>query len=256
MTGIQLAPARQFRLDGKTALITGASRNIGLAIATAFAHAGAELVLVARGQERLEAVAESIHQGSGAKVTTIVADIATDRGLDKLTQQVDGLGVDVLVNNAHTIGSRPGSRLIDLDDSVWGEVISTNLLAPFRLVRHFAPLMLEKGSGCIINLMSGSGLQHSPGLGAYGASKAALWMMTRSLAVELAPHVRVNALCPGLVSEDGKPRNESQEGLLAAVPMKRLADPNEISGAALYLATDEASYTTGELLIVNGGRAW
>ncbi|TCJ21971.1 SDR family oxidoreductase [Microbacterium sp. PI-1] len=253
---ITLAAPRRFRLDGKRALITGASRNIGFAIATAFAHAGADLILVARGRDRLVAAADALREGSDAAVTTIVADVATSAGIETITAGVGDGAIDILVNNAHTIGHAPGSRLIDLPDAAWDDILATNLLAPFRLARHFAPRMMRQESGCIVNLMSGSGLQPSPGLGAYGASKSALWMMTKSLAVELAPHVRVNALCPGLVTEDGSPRNEAQERLLPSVPMNRIADPNEIAGAALYLASDEASYTTGELLIVNGGRPW
>ena len=256
VTTLSLAPPRSFRLDGRTALITGASRNIGLAIATAFAHAGADLVLVARERERLERVVAALSSTTGAKVCTVAADVATESGLSKIFDAIPVTSVDVLVNNAHTLGVSRGDHLIDAGDGQWHEVMSTNLLAPFRLIRKIAPGMMQRRGGSIINLMSGSGLQPSPGLGAYGASKAALWMMTRTLAGELAPHIRVNALCPGLVSEDGEPRNDAQHQLLASVPMGRIADPNEIAGAALYLASPDSSYTTGSLIVVNGGRTW
>ena len=105
-------------------------------------------------------------------------------------------------------------------------------------------------------MVSGSGLLPSPSLGVYGASKAALWMATRSLAVELAPVVRVNALCPGVTTEDGQSAHPAQAQLLPLVPLRRLARADELVGAAIYLASDASSYTTGELLIVNGGRPW
>lgn len=249
-----LPTAPSFRLDGSTALITGASRNIGRAIASAFAHAGSDLVIVARDAGRLTRVAEAIRVETGVAVTEVAADIATSEGLDSVTRAIDATPVDVLVNNAHTTGGP--TRIVDADDELWNTVFATNLWAPLRLARRLIPLMTESGSGCIINLMSGSGLQPTPQLGPYGVSKAALWMLTRYLAVEGAPAVRVNALCPGLVSEDGMPRNESHRAILGSVPMGRVARPEEIAGAAVYLASSAASYTTGELLIVNGGRPW
>lgn len=249
-----LPTAPSFRLDGSTALITGASRNIGRAIASAFAHAGSDLVMVARDPVRLSRVAEAIRVGTGVRVTTVVADIATREGLDSVARAIEVTPVDILVNNAHTTGG--STTIVDADDELWKTVFATNLWAPLQLARRLIPLMTESGSGCIINLMSGSGLQPTPQLGPYGVSKAALWMLTRYLAVEAAPAIRVNALCPGLVSEDGVPRNESHRAILASVPMARVARPEEIAGAAVYLASSAASYTTGELLVVNGGRPW
>ena len=246
-----------FDLAGKTALITGASRNIGFAIASAFAQAGSDLVLVARGEERLIEVAKTLTEATGVRVVTVVADVGTREGYDAIVEAARvAPAIDVLVNNAHTIGSSPDKTLYETEDSVWDEVLSTNLLGPFRLCREFGRRMLENGGGSIINVVSGSGLLPTPKLGPYGASKAALWMMTRYLAVEGAPNVRVNAICPGLVSEDGKPRNPAQAAIIEGVPMARLAGPEEISGAAVYLASSASSYTTGELLIVNGGRPW
>jgi NAD(P)-dependent dehydrogenase (short-subunit alcohol dehydrogenase family) len=116
--------------------------------------------------------------------------------------------------------------------------------------------MLDVGHGSIINLLSGSGFLPTPKLAAYGTSKAALWMLTRYLALEGAPDVRANAICPGVVTESGLPRSDSQRLLLEQVPMKRMGHPSEIAGAAVYLASDAASYTTGEVIFVNGGRPW
>ncbi len=243
-----------FRLDGRTALITGASRNVGRAIAVAFADAGADLALVARDPERLSATAASIRLASGVQVTTIAADVSTPVGLDAVVDELRGLPLDILVNNAHTTG-RP-APLLEAPDDVWAEVFATNLWAPLRLCRELMPKLRESPTGAVINLVSGSGLQPTPNLGPYGVSKSALWMLTRFLAVECAPDVRVNALCPGLVSEDGEPRNDAHRAIVPTVPMGRVARPEEIAGAAVYLASPAASYTTGELLIVNGGRPW
>jgi NAD(P)-dependent dehydrogenase (short-subunit alcohol dehydrogenase family) len=116
--------------------------------------------------------------------------------------------------------------------------------------------MAQRDGGSIINVVSGSGFQPSPNLGAYGVSKAALWMMTRYLAAEAAPAIRVNALCPGITSPDGQPEHLAHRQLLPLVPMRRLGRADEMVGAAIYLASDAASYTTGEILFVNGGRPW
>lgn len=253
-----LIPPPSFRLDGKTALVTGASKNIGFAIATAFAQAGADLLLVARSEQRLVDVAERIRAGTGRQVGTVAADIGTAEGFGTVLARAEDMPpIDILVNNAHTVGSMPDTSLFEIPESVWQEVLATNLLGPFRLCSEFGRRMLASGDGgSIINVVSGSGLLPAARLGPYGASKAALWMMTRYLAIEAAPLVRVNAICPGLVSEDGQPRNESHRNIIDEVPMGRVAMPGEIAGAALYLASPAASYTTGEILIVNGGRAW
>lgn len=254
---LEIPDPPSFSLRGRTALITGASRNIGFAVASAFARAGADLLMVARGPERLAETAQRIRDVTDVRVETVVADIGTVEGFHRVVEHSSGMPmIDVLVNNAHTTGSSPDKTLFDTEDSVWEEVLGTNLLGPFRLCREFGRRMLEAGGGSIINMVSGSGLLPTPTLGPYGASKAALWMMTRYLAVEGAPTVRVNAICPGLVSEDGQPRNASQRAIIDSVPMGRLAHPGEISGAAVYLASPAASYTTGEMLVVNGGRPW
>lgn len=243
-----------FRLDGRTALITGASRNIGRAMASAFAHAGADLVLVARDPERLSAVSEAIRRTTGVRVVDVSADVASAEGVDAVLHVAEEITVDTLVNNAHTTAGT--ARIVDAADAAWESVLATNLWAPLRLSRRLVPAMEAAGQGCIVNVVSGSGLQPTPQLGPYGVSKAALWMLTRYLAVEAAPAVRVNALCPGLVSEDGEPRNASHRAIIGTVPMGRVARPEEIAGAAVYLASSAASYTTGELLVVNGGRPW
>jgi NAD(P)-dependent dehydrogenase (short-subunit alcohol dehydrogenase family) len=247
----------RFSLEGKTAVLTGASKNIGAAIALGFAQAGAELLLIARGAELLEAVAQDVRDRTGQRVETLAADVSRPATAQEIVDFALGAfdHVDVLVNNAFSPGSSQ-TPILEMNDEVWGEVMETNLLAPFRLSRGFAPSMNATGNASIINVVSGSGFLPSPNLGAYGVSKAALWMMTRYLAVETAPNIRVNALCPGITSPDGQAHHDIFRQLLPLVPMKRLARPDEMVGAAIYLASDSASYTTGEIIFANGGRPW
>jgi NAD(P)-dependent dehydrogenase (short-subunit alcohol dehydrogenase family) len=259
------------RLDGQVALITGASRNIGAAIAASFARAGADLVMAARGVPELERTAALIRaQAPERRVETVRADVLDGEQLDGLV--ADAMArfgrVDTLVNNAFSAGLTENRDVLEVSDETWDEVIMANLRAPLRLSRALARTMLASGrGGNIINLISGSGLlpnsapghRPAPTMAPYGVSKAALWMLTRYLSAELAPQVRVNALCPGLVSEQGGMRGEEPyERLLrlGAVPMNRIGRPEEIAGAAVYLASPAASYTTGEMLVCNGGRAW
>jgi NAD(P)-dependent dehydrogenase (short-subunit alcohol dehydrogenase family) len=260
-----------FRLDGQVALVTGASRNIGAAIAGSFALAGADLLLVARSAEQLGAVAAAIRaQAPDSRVRTTVADVGDRVQVDRLVEHVlaEFGRVDVLVNNAYSAGLEDGKSFLELPDETWESVFEANLYAPLRLTRALAREMLERDSGGnVINVISGSGFlpNSAPGhlpaptMAPYGVSKAALWMLTRYLAAELAPLIRVNALCPGLTSEGGAMRvEEPYERLLSsgAIPLGRIGRPEEIAGAAVYLASPAASYTTGEVLICNGGRAW
>jgi NAD(P)-dependent dehydrogenase (short-subunit alcohol dehydrogenase family) len=247
----------RFSLAGRTAVITGASTNIGAAIALGFAQAGADLLLVARGAQLLESVADDVRRRTGRRVESISADISDP---DAATTIVDfaarTLGrVDILVNNAFSAGSNQ-APLLDMDLDVWDEVLQANLLAPLRLCQGFAPGMMHSPNASIINVVSGSGFLPSPNMGAYGVSKAALWMLTRYLAAEAAPAIRVNALCPGITTPDGEASHEIFRQLLPLVPMGRLGRPEEMVGAAIYLASDSASYATGEIIFVNGGRPW
>jgi NAD(P)-dependent dehydrogenase (short-subunit alcohol dehydrogenase family) len=250
------------RLDGQVALVTGASKNIGAAIAASYARAGADVLLVARGAERLETVAARIRElAPDRRVETATADVGDVGDISALAAHaLDTFGrVDTLVNNAFDAGLDEGLNVLDVPDATWERVFAINVLAPLRLTRALMR------AGNVINLVSGSGLlpNSAPGhlpaptMAPYGVTKGALWTLTRYLAAELAPDVRVNALCPGLVSEGGGMRDEEPyERLIrsGAVPMGRIARPEEIAGAAVYLASAAASYTTGEILVCNGGR--
>jgi NAD(P)-dependent dehydrogenase (short-subunit alcohol dehydrogenase family) len=246
-----------FNLEGKVVIITGASRNIGAALAGAFAAAGSNLVLVARGAHDLRRMADQVQAEHGARVETVCADVTARDAPDRIVGTACGAfgGIDVLINNAYSPGSSQ-APVLSMQDSVWDEVLAANLIAPYRLTRACASSMLDRPGANVINVVSGSGFLPSPGLGAYGVSKAALWTLTRYLAAEAAPRIRVNALCPGAVTPTGEPTHEILRQLLPLIPMGRLGRPQEIAGAALYLASDLASYTTGEVLFANGGRPW
>ena len=245
----------RFSLEGRTAVVTGASRNIGAAVALGMAQAGADLVVVARDPGPLAAHAELIRSRTGRHVAEVAVDLRDESAPDAIAAAATQLpgDVDVLVNNAYVGG--PVGPLLDASEHAWEDLLSVNLMAPLRLCRRFAA-SLRAHRGTVINVVSGSGLLPNADVGPYGVSKAALWMLTRCLAAELAPEIRVNALCPGITSPDGRPVHPVQEQLLPLVPMGRLARADELVGAAVYLASEAASYTTGALLIVNGGRPW
>jgi len=246
-----------FRLDGRTAIVTGGDRNIGASIALTFALSGAHVAIIARNEARLSRTVDEIaKQAPQSYVVPVLADVRDEdlpqRILAALHTIEDPLAI--FVNNAADYGADAG--LIDTDTAALGAVFETNLFAPLRLIKTVAPILKSAPGASIINVVSGAGLLPVAGRGAYGITKAALWHATRYLAVELAPDIRVNALCPGLVSETGEPRSSGQRAILEGVPMRRVGSPHEIAGAALYLASDASSYTTGELLVCNGGRLW
>jgi NAD(P)-dependent dehydrogenase (short-subunit alcohol dehydrogenase family) len=216
-------------------------------------------VLVARGVDGLDAVAARIaDEWPARRVVTIAADVSVADDVARIAARaLDEFGaVDTLVNNAATTGTPALS--MDLPDGALEEVFGANVFAPFRLIRALVPAMLESGrGGSVVNVLSGAGFQPVPRTLPYGASKAALWLMTRSLAVELAPKVRVNAVVPGLVTEDGRPRYEGQQQMVeATVPFGRMGRADEIAGAAVYLASPAASYTSGAVITCNGARLW
>jgi NAD(P)-dependent dehydrogenase (short-subunit alcohol dehydrogenase family) len=246
---------RRFRLDGRTALITGASRNIGAAISRAFAEAGAGLVINARTAGPLEACASALRERYGGPVLAVAADLSQPAERTRLiaTIATAGLAIDVLVNNA-TSGGRPDSGLATSPEQ-WRDALEVNVSAPFELCRACVPGMQARGRGSIINVLSTAAFAVVPPMLAYGAMKSALWTMTRYLARECAPAVRVNAICPGTINEGGAHKVPTWSKLLPLTALNRVGDPDELAGAALFLASDASSYTTGEVVFVDGGRA-
>jgi dehydrogenase/reductase SDR family protein 4 len=241
-------------LDGKVAIVTGASRGIGRSIAEVFAREGARVVLAGRKPETLEEVARSI----GPSALPVVCHVGK---ADQLQNLVDSttreLGrIDILVNNAATnIAQGP---CLEMDEGQFDKMIEINLKSTFRLTKLVAPGMCERGSGSIINIASIAGLRPQFHSLLYSMTKAALIMMTKSYAVELGPMgVRVNAIAPGLIQtvlseyywKDEDRRNKQ----LGAQPVKHLGQPVEIAEIALMLASDRSSYMTGQTLIVDGG---
>ena len=237
--------------------MTGASRGIGRAIALAFAEHGADLVLSSRKREALEGVAKEIETlGRRAHVATVnMGDEASIAGLVSGLEQAS-LVIDVLVNNAATNPVMAG--FLELGVAAWRKVFETNVTGVFLLSQAIARGMVARGSGSIVNIASNGGIHATPALAAYGASKAAIIHLTKTMAMELGPRgVRVNAIAPGLVETHmARALIENQAGYEAFLkrnPLRRHAQPEEIAGAALLLASDAGSYANGAVLVVDGG---
>jgi NAD(P)-dependent dehydrogenase (short-subunit alcohol dehydrogenase family) len=244
-------------LKGKIALVTGASRNIGASISRTFANAGADLLLVARSSGPLEAVKEAVSAISDVRVSTVSADVGDEEGIREILNAARSFGpVDVLVNNAYTTGNTFGTDISDVSWSAWDECIRVNLRGPVQLASSLGRGMRERGKGSIVNVVSPAGITPVVGQAPYGATKAALWAFTLYLAREWAPQVRANSICPGTTTDDesNDPRMPVMNQVFGRIPMGRLGSPDETAAAALWLATDASSYTTGQLLFVDGGR--
>ena len=247
----------QFSLQGKVALITGASRGIGEAIAQTFAKAGAQVIVASRHLDNLEVVVQTI-RGNGGEAFAIAAHMG-DAGAGKLLvqQSIDLFGgIDVVVNNA---GINPyWGSLLEAEESLWDKTLDVNLKGYFRLIREATPSMIERGGGKVINIASIAGLSPMPGVGLYGISKAAVIMLTKILAIELAPNnIQVNAIAPGFVKTRFSQAIWGDETVNQAVidntPAKRIADVDELMGLALYLATPASQYLTGQTIVIDGG---
>jgi NAD(P)-dependent dehydrogenase (short-subunit alcohol dehydrogenase family) len=249
----------RFSLENRVALVTGASRGIGEAIAVAMADAGASVVALARSDEDLEATVERI-ESDGGNAVACTADVTESAHIEAAFDRAEEAfgSVDILVNNAGTNPYFGDAR--DLDIDTWEGIMNVNATGAFRCAREFARRIDERdGDGSLVNVASVGGVVGLPYQVPYTASKHALVGMTRTLAVEWAPDIRVNALAPGYVKTEftaGVRENESiHEDLLAEIPQDRFADPEEIAGAVVYLASAAASYATGEIHVVDGGYA-
>ena len=245
-----------FSLDGRVALVTGASRGLGWAIAEALAGHGAEVVLSSRDQAALDRRAAEL-AAQGYKAHAMAFDVADRPAAAAAVQAVaaERGRLDILVNNAGIVHRAPIAELADAD---WDRVIETNLTACFRLAREAARHMLAQGYGRIINTASIMGPIARPGVGSYVAAKAALAALTRALAVELGPEgITCNAIAPGYISTEMTAKLQADPDfdsfVRARTPAGRWGAPEEIGAVALFLASEAASYVNGHVLVADGG---
>jgi len=245
-----------FNFQGKTVIVTGSGKGIGRAIALGFAETGANVVLCGRTKADLDSVAREI-LAKGSKALTIVADITVNDQLENLVNTtIKECGrIDILVNNAARSFLR---SLLELREDGWDKVFNTNVKAVWLLSRLVARHMIEQKSGRIINITTVGADKSEIGMAAYNCSKAALKMLTRSMAHEWAPlGINVNAVAPGFTRTDfSKPiwsNPDISRGISKAIPKGKIAEPEDIVGAVLFLASNAAEYITGDTIYVDGG---
>jgi NAD(P)-dependent dehydrogenase (short-subunit alcohol dehydrogenase family) len=264
-TPLSMVAPMELRLDGKVALVTGASRGIGLAIATRFAEAGASVMLSSRKAEALEAAVGLIAEhraaagapadrpyGETAWFVANAGDEAQAEACVAATLERFG-GLDILVNNAAT--NPHFGPTLDIDESRATKTVQVNQLGVLAWTRAAWRATMAEHGGAVLNLASVGGLAVESGIGWYNVTKAAVVHLTSQLASEMGPSVRVNALAPGLVKTDfAKALWEPAEDLIARrLPLKRLGLPDDIAKAALFLCSDAASWITGDTLVIDGG---
>lgn len=252
-------------LNGKVALITGGGQGIGEAIAKRFVADGAKICITGRTQEKLDKVARSLPAGA---VTTCVGDVTLFEDAKRMVETTLRFGgkIDALVNNA---GIDPGGSVVDIDPEIWRKVIETNLTGPFLLMKASIPHMIKDGGGSIINIGSLGGLRCLGNMPAYASSKAGLIMLTQQAALDYGPsNVRCNIVCPGgtrtamLEHSLGGLRealatdvNGVFKFVSSMVPLRRFAAPEEMTGICSFLASDDSTFMTGAVLLVDGGAA-
>ena len=256
-----------FALTGKVAIVTGAGRGIGRAIALGFAHAGADVVVAERTAADGEDTAAKV-EAEGRKALAIPMDVRNvDQVANMLQKTLDLFSrVDILVNNVGGLFRGNfldmGSHTLDMSAHEWeatiNENLNNNLTSTFICSRIVGEVMVRQKAGNIINISSIAGLGPYPGAAPYGAAKAGIISLTKSLAVELAPHnIRVNSIAPGLTQTPATAHvwqeNKYRQGWLKKIPLGRLGRPEDIAGAAIYLASNASAYVTGETIVVNGG---
>ena len=243
-----------FSVQGQVAVVTGAGKGIGRACALALAQAGADVAVASRTSADIEKVAEEI-RALGQRAIALACDVSDEAALDRLVQAtVAGLGrPTILVNNAGGSGPNDPRRMSGSD---FGRVLAWNVVPAYTLVQKCAPLMREAGGGSVVNVSSTAARYAQKHFSAYGAAKAALNQMTRNLAQDFAPHVRINAIEPGSILTDAlQPflTPERTAAMLERTPLARLGEVQDIAAAVLFLASPASGWITGKVLGVDGG---
>ena len=247
----------KFRLPGRVALVTCAARNLGREIALAFADAGADVALTARSGSELEKMAKEI-RAKGRKALAIPMDVTDFSQVEQAVGRIvaEFGRIDILVNNAATRSHKP---VLELSEQEWRSVIDTNLTGAFFCCKAVGPVMIRQGGGRIINVSSRAGIRGRADISAYCASKGGLNQLTLALAMEWAPHnILVNAVAPGILLTDRSYKGATAipaipKERLDEIPLKRAAGLAEIVPIVLYLAAEASSYTTGQVMVVDGG---
>ncbi len=247
-----------FDLSNKVAVVTGGAGGIGSAVAKALAGQGARVVLASRRVEALEAVAGQIREATGAEVAAMPVDVTSEESVAALVRQVVGRfgTVDILVN-CHGFNVKAKALEFPMDE--WDRLFAANVKGTMLTCKHFGKVMAEKGRGKIVNCSSVRGVRANPGgNSAYAASKGAVDMITRCLAAELAPFkVNVNAVGPALIATELTRKQMQEPGRTEAylrnIPWGRLCEAEDVAGAVVYLASDEAEFVTGQIFYVDGG---
>lgn len=239
-------------LAGRTAIVTGGSRGIGLAIGQRLAEAGANVVLTSRDQESADAAAAQVTGNALGVVAHVADDDAAQRCIDAT---LEGFGsIDILVNNA---GTNPAfGPLIDQDHARFAKIFDVNLWGPLMWTSCAVKAWMGDHGGVVVNTASIGGMSFAPLMGLYNATKAALIHVTKQLALELSPGIRVNAICPGVVRTKLAEVlwKEHEQGLSTGIPLGRIGEPVDVADAVLFLASDAASWITGQTLVMDGGQ--
>jgi len=243
-----------FSVHGQVAIVTGAGKGIGRACALALAQAGADVAVAARTRSDVDGVADEI-RASGRRALAVTCDVNDDAALDRLVQSTAAeLGkVTILVNNAGGAGPNDPRRMSGVD---FGKVLVWNVVPAYALIQKCVPLMREAGGGSVVNISSSAARYAQKHFSAYGAAKAALNQLTRNLAQDFAPHVRINAIEPGSILTDAlRPylTPERNASMLERTPLARLGEVQDIAAAALFLASPASGWITGKVLGVDGG---
>lgn len=246
-----------FKLTGKTALVTGAGKGIGRAIALSYAELGANIIGIARNQQELDSLADEV-RGHGVKALMIACDITDQTQLDQVPEQIaaEFTALDILVNNAGAAGRGWGS-LEKVDRQRFEDTLTINLTSAYSLIHGCLPLLRQGREAAIINVSSALSWMVDKNFSAYAAAKAGMNQMTKVISYELAPHIRVNGIAPGAVDTPSTAFIKQNEAMHKAttrwIPLQRMGEPMDIAWAAVYLASSASAFVSGKILEVDGG---